>query len=876
MLMKKHILLLCCFICVSVCSLRANCIDSLELLLRTQPTLEKIYIHTDNQSYFVGDTLWYKAYVLRSDNLKPTDISKILYIELLTPDGYLVERHRLVIDEDSGCFGQFILPDSIYSGYYELRAYTRWQLNFNVKERSFSSKDALCFFNKEMANDYYRSNEGLYSRVFPIYEKPKMSGNYDDRWIRPRPLRNPTLEASGLKVQFYPEGGAIVAGIKNRIAFEILDLNGKPLSLTGELSNGSRVVSNEDGRGEISVLPAEGEELKANFEYQGIDYSFNLPKVIPIGVVFDYDIYSDSLYIHSKGVQLGAISITCRGSLCYFGKIEADTVINASELPTGVNEIVVYDNAATPLAVRQIFINHHDCEKKLLVSNGNGAISAPCFVEPFQLIPFQISTEQDSLLPDLSVSVSDDRGDKATYNDGNILTELLLAGDLRGFVAHPDYYFESDDAEHKSRLNLLLLIQGWSKYEPISSIKFDPERDFRMEGKVYKIDVRYKTSDFLDLVYNNCSEKYKTNPCFFVDPYSFSLKNDVTKLKNKDSIKSIDILLEAEIDKGSDLASIKCPLDSSMSFSFKVPSFYEEASFFMTAYRNQDSTRFCLDSKMDAHKFNPLYSPYFYIQRSSFYPHFTEPYSWFQTHEPEDGIDINSYEADHILDNVVVKSRRRQKIFNQSKPAMILDFLDELNSVMDDGLYWGPFNCIYIWEQISRSLFGNMNNPDLPIKIRASVDGHDFLKKYEANTVFGIGSRMTPVALQNKLLPSHIDKIKVYTDYNMRDGTGKYEGDNAPDIWFEVIPFPDQVQRPIWRDRMFHLDGFPRPRQFYHRDYSKCEPDSTDYRRTLYWNPNVHPDKDGKVNVTFYNGARPAYLKVSICGIGADGKIYYY
>ena len=98
----------------SVC---ANPIDSLEQRLRLgQQVQEKIYIHTDNRSYFLGDTLWYKAYVLRADNLKPTDMSKLLYVELLTPDGYLVERQRVVIDHETQSFGQFALPDSLYSG----------------------------------------------------------------------------------------------------------------------------------------------------------------------------------------------------------------------------------------------------------------------------------------------------------------------------------------------------------------------------------------------------------------------------------------------------------------------------------------------------------------------------------------------------------------------------------------------------------------------------------------------------------------------------------------------------------------------------------------------------------------------------------------
>ena len=58
---------------------------------------EKVYVHTDNSCYFVGDTLWYKAYVVRADNLMPTDMSRLLYVELLSPDGLLVERQQIII-----------------------------------------------------------------------------------------------------------------------------------------------------------------------------------------------------------------------------------------------------------------------------------------------------------------------------------------------------------------------------------------------------------------------------------------------------------------------------------------------------------------------------------------------------------------------------------------------------------------------------------------------------------------------------------------------------------------------------------------------------------------------------------------------------------
>ena len=48
---------------------------------------EKVYLHFDNMGYFENETLWFKAYVTRTDNGHPSDLSKVLYVELLNPTG---------------------------------------------------------------------------------------------------------------------------------------------------------------------------------------------------------------------------------------------------------------------------------------------------------------------------------------------------------------------------------------------------------------------------------------------------------------------------------------------------------------------------------------------------------------------------------------------------------------------------------------------------------------------------------------------------------------------------------------------------------------------------------------------------------------------
>jgi len=52
---------------------------------------EKAYLHFDNIGYYVGETIWFKAYIVAAEQNKPTELSRILYVELVSPEGYVVE-----------------------------------------------------------------------------------------------------------------------------------------------------------------------------------------------------------------------------------------------------------------------------------------------------------------------------------------------------------------------------------------------------------------------------------------------------------------------------------------------------------------------------------------------------------------------------------------------------------------------------------------------------------------------------------------------------------------------------------------------------------------------------------------------------------------
>ena len=97
-----------------------------------------MYPHLDNNCYFPGDTVWYKGYVVMAGTNIPCPISHILYVELLNEQGYLMERQQLVVDEKGQAHGQFALNDSLFAGFYEVRAYTKWMQQLGVTEIDIS------------------------------------------------------------------------------------------------------------------------------------------------------------------------------------------------------------------------------------------------------------------------------------------------------------------------------------------------------------------------------------------------------------------------------------------------------------------------------------------------------------------------------------------------------------------------------------------------------------------------------------------------------------------------------------------------------------------------------------------------------------------
>ena len=894
----------------------ADVVDSLYMSLKTRSQVqEKIYLQLDNTCYFKGDTIWYKAYTLRADNLKPTDMSRILYVELLTPDGYLVERQQLVIDYDGASNGMFILFDSIYSGYYELRAYTKWNLNFNVVQRKYSRSDREWFYNKQLARDYYRDFEGLYSRVFPVYEKP-VDSDYQTKYIVTRPKRRISSMKSNVKATFYPEGGHVVKGVTNRIAFEIVDQNGKGIE-TEVMIGAETVRTDMFGRAVATILPGH-ENGRMCLVYQGKRYEYRLPEPLSGGVSIHYDAINKNVRLESNNVKARAYAILCRGKLQVFERLKGTPVesisIKDSCLTTGVNEILIFDDNADVLCSRQFFVNNNDVGKQLDITisskDGNDQRSHH-IVQPYEKVSVEINNG-DRQLKSACISVRDTQTDEPTYDDGNILTELLLTGDLRGFVAHPHYYFESEDADHTYALDRLMMIQGWRKYKHPEYFRYKPEKTLLYEGHVSESVDTLGYANRKSMVVNYAPGNTDYEPCYtggFIEkdglpyyPYvditryredyavtdiftGKEIGNEVKRRKRRKKKK--EIIVEAEIVKDHDIAGCTVRVDHHGRFAFQIPPYYGKAILFVTAYNKTDSIKKNLSSRNDKHKGNVYAGSDYYVHRDMFYPVFTSPYSWYQTHRPEtsdnwtfmeDGpVEANNkLEGEHYLSNVTVRGRYRKSLhaFDKEKPAIVMDMYDLYNMCADYGVVFNVPDMNYLPVQIAHTLFGNMNS-NMQIRVRAEAAGHYCFINY-VNPTRNFGRSISVGEFAELMDFRRIKDVRIYTDYDMRNGVGKEENTSSPDVHIDYVYLPENGKRPTCRDRRYIYDGLAYPEEFYSPDYSSSIPDEpTDYRRTLYWNPNAKFDTDGNCLECFYGKSQGCRIKASACGISREGQIYF-
>ena len=438
---------------------------------------ERVYLHTDNDAYMEGETLWFKAYVVRASTLRPEPVSKVLYVELLDDCGRIAQRRLLRLDSLGRAEGDIALELPVRAGYYELRAYTREMMNWGA--------------------------EACFSRVIPVFREkdsavrqvdipPVEDGSNPERHtLRPQPKP----QTGGKRVVcFFPEGGNRIAGVAQRVAFKITDGHGRAASDTLLLSdaNGQVVAAAAplyEGMG-IFSLPADAEGWKVHV---GKD-EYDLPAPEPEGhYVLEAQPDGEGVNLLITRVPQSALTeeerllglaVMCRERVCYFdtlsiGRGEAvELYLPNASLHGGVNRIELFDLAGKSLCRRLVW--RQAAERQLSLTVRQNEIQ----YEPFAPVALELELKDAQGRPvpqaDFSLSVRDAEGELPQGAAASLAEDLLLASEVKGYVHRPRYYFEQPgDPVRRTALDLLLMVQGWSAtdFEQMcGSREFRPEQ----------------------------------------------------------------------------------------------------------------------------------------------------------------------------------------------------------------------------------------------------------------------------------------------------------------------------------------------------------------------------------------------------------------
>lgn len=456
---------------------------------------EYVYLHFDNSAYYLGETMWFKAHVTSGNSDKTSTISKVLYVELVAPEGYVVETKKYKLDDSGSCHGEFELNPLLLSGYYEVRAYTRYMLN--------------------------RNSEVAYSRVFPVFDKVnannwdfknmldrKRGFMYRGEWI--------SSELPECTLTFYPEGGNLVNGLSTRVAYELRAEDGVFGSDTITiLKDGKRLlttVPTHNGKGSFEITPDAKSKYTAQVNTTDKNgkqkrFRFDLPKIADAGITIN--ITQDNSHVNIKisnndkeSGELG-FALLHRGTMGFYKKLDAEQSEHIFNLPKsglleGVTRAVVFTEDI-PLAERQFFVMHDKLQKsdrqtvKLNVKGNNYSVNN-LNIKGHEKITINIEREDGKPIESdaqFSLSVTDAAGNQSTSWDYNMYTYLLLGSELKGYIPDASQYFTPENSEREKQLDLLMLTHGWTSYDwsKLTQVKMSQlqpiERGITLKGTLY-------------------------------------------------------------------------------------------------------------------------------------------------------------------------------------------------------------------------------------------------------------------------------------------------------------------------------------------------------------------------------------------------------
>lgn len=833
-------------------------------------TPEKVYLHFDNTSYYLGETLWFKAYVTASERHVPTPLSEIVYVELWNQYGQRIERQILQLEEGAAN-GQFILDKKMLPGYYEVRAYTRWMRNFG--------------------------DLNTFSRIFPFYTAA-IKGDYKKELfhfrLNEQMQERPEKKQKAFSVEFYPEGGELVQGIPSQVAFRVSakDNPYPAVKMSIHTASGDSIgscVTLHDGMGRFTYRPR-GKAGHVRIHYRDKDYRFTLPEARLQGFCLgirakqndsiELDIRSNSWNTDTLGVTLAAGGRLYQAVAVMLDGNEHTLRLPLSGLPAGVAQAVLYSGKGEPVCERMFFVHRSDDCVRMSVGTQKSIYA------PGEAVKLDFQLQEANGRPvatSFSLAVRDVLSSDVDLYDDNLRTNLLLSSELKGYIHRPEYYFHTDGTVRAAELDLLLMVQGWRKYNWTQMVASTvhipyglPERKLVLEGE---------------------------------------LKSMLTRKVMRNVEVSIAV-------KDSSLIFGSTTTDSMGKFRIPLDGFRGRRNAILQSRRKASKQKTLCYFLLNRHFSPPLraYEPEELLSQ----PHSLSDSIFSQITEARE-IDMKRlYGTTILLDEVSVGGRRKEYptlVYDQSIDVFydveqiveddldkgiqylsLTDFLEKKNTFFKTNSiqsgYKGQGFYVVLNGVLSRDAMMNdwiMKEVE-GIKSLMICDGPG-VEKFLSTLAAASGGDVTDATNATSQIESgQVDRSFTDTEENssvsettdagfindavQSQANSQMIGSSirTNNVIFFVTTLPDididKRHRSARGTRATYVQGYNESHTFYSPDYSvDALPVDHDHRRTLYWNSDVCTDLEGKTVVQFYNAANYTRLNISAETVTSQGKV---
>lgn len=759
---------------------------------------ERMHIHFDKAVYTSGQTIFFKSYLLAGTDY--TDASTNLYIDFIGEEGQLLQQTQWPIIESSA-WGNFTIPKEYNSEYVHIKAYTRWMLNFDT---AF-----------------------IYRKNIPI---ALTSNNYK---------KKKEIETIS-SILFFPESGYMINGLVTKIAYAVRDQFGYPINASGHIISSTNdtvaeIKTLHDGMGAFYLMPDAEKEYFATWKDEfGNKKNTALPSALKDGIAMQLRWQNNQLFfsIEStiKQTQKIIIRATVQQQVVYKAAMRVDTgkkiqgQIITENLPSGIMLVTLFNEKEQAFAERIVFVNN---QNHLLTAQVDTKQTS---TQPRGENNFEILVP-DSIPTQFSIAITDETIGRDEGN--NIISQLLLSTELRGYIHQPAYYFSNDEDITKQHLDLLFLTHGWRKIN-----------------------------------WQSLSMGYKATPKYSKETEYLLVDGKIIggNINDYMSAKDINLILEAK-DSSKQIYSL--PINSDGTFIKDKILFYDTVKVY---YQFNKYKR--LEKRTTLQLGNGL------LKRSdslvSFFPLQNSlqrttaglaKAAFFAKQEEEQA----RFMRRATLENVTVfgKTKSRKEVLNENYTSgLFRSDNGQVFDMMNETAALSAFNVFQFLQgrvaglQIS-STGGGPNAPTISWRGGQTAI---FLDEVPVSPDVLMGVPVTDIAYVKTFRPPFFGAtlggsggaIAVYTK----------KGNDA-----------ENIAKNMKGLNFLYIPGYTPIKEFYSPDYASTQSNSMikDVRSTLYWNATKRTDTDNnKVLIHFYNNDVSKSYRVIIEGMNMLGKLFRY